>query len=50
VVFGEGCVGWGEDDGAGDFVAGWHFRWCCLLWCWEVLFLCADESFCMVCV
>ena len=19
VVFGEGCVGWGEDDGAGDF-------------------------------
>lgn len=25
VVFGEGRVGWGEDDGAGDFVDGWHF-------------------------
>jgi hypothetical protein len=28
VVFGEGRVGWGEEDGAGDFVAGWHFCGC----------------------
>jgi len=39
VVFGKGRVrGW-EEDGAGDFVAGWHFvvLWFCgfvvLLWC-----------------
>ena len=25
VVFGERGVGWGEEDGAGNFVAGWHF-------------------------
>jgi len=28
VVFGEGRVGWGEDDGAGDFVAGGHCAAC----------------------
>ena len=45
VVFGEGRVGWGEDDRAIDFVAGWHF----VLWLGRTLFqcermVCAEEK------
>jgi len=25
VVLGESGVGWGKEDGAVDFIAGWHF-------------------------
>lgn len=41
VVFGEGRIGWGEDDGAGDFVAGGH----CAACGWVVIYCGIRECF-----